>query len=189
MVGRSLFSILAIAVAIQSCVAQGALPHGKYLINRGRSGGLPLTVEDAKAGADVTLNLRFRNRVWEVTPMDGRVHEVSIRLDSGDNDLYAAPVEKENLSPVILSEDKFSWRLIGGDGGGYIVERADSEGPGRLVLSQARTRIFPPRLDTEYLRADDGYQRWFFTRLDDDLDQGSRPHCGQKKIHQHQLVL
>jgi hypothetical protein len=178
MVGRSLLSFLATAaVAIGSCAAQ--LQPGKYQIIIGGNYGPSLISHGNTAGGKLTVLPGPGAQVWDVKPATVPfIPEYSISYSG--KDLYAAPLEKTQFSPVALSDTKFIWRIIGDNEQGYTVVRADDKADG-LALSVGQSPAFLPVVDTENLRdGGDTSQRWYFRRVGDFSEPQS--HCGPKRI-------
>ncbi|KAG0221652.1 hypothetical protein BGX31_009647, partial [Mortierella sp. GBA43] len=107
MVGRSLFSLLALAaVAFQSCQA-GVLFNGNYTLQIGLSG--ILGVDYLKVGAPTVVrpikgHLRYSQ--WEVLNIEAKKSVVIRSRDA--QDLYLAPLKPElkfTGLPIILSDE------------------------------------------------------------------------------------
>jgi hypothetical protein len=97
--------------------------------------------------------------------------------------------DKGNYAPVELHPEQFRWRVLPvGDARDkrFYVSRTDDDDDDNgqhLVLGQSPIPVFPPRVDTQYLRPGP-YQVWQFDRLDDfeDFEQETRSNCGPKRI-------
>ncbi|KAK3810813.1 MAG: hypothetical protein J3Q66DRAFT_350278 [Benniella sp.] len=144
MVGRSLFSLLAIAaVAIQSCAAN-LIPDGRYTIEL--SGfRAPLSADDVDRGTLLYVFSDGRIKEWDVKTVNG--HDlIEIIVFSSTGPRFVAPSEKG--IDVVLRDEPFQWRLKqteDEDGEvGFHLERTNYYEENR-VLSLSPYRIFPPR--------------------------------------------
>ncbi|KAI8346824.1 hypothetical protein B0O80DRAFT_490890 [Mortierella sp. GBAus27b] len=148
MIGRSLFSVFAIAaVAIQTCVAD-VVPNGAYLIKHG-----PIPV--GTRGNQVVLAFQYSENFKWVVENTG-CDTVFIRnIDMGGQ--YMRPVQKSEGAPVEVHPEPFRWRLIK-QGNEVAIEPAERDLTQTLVFSPVRDDI----LGLAVFKRDDSIQTWSF---------------------------
>jgi hypothetical protein len=150
MVGRSLFSLLAVAaVALQSCAA-AVIPDGTYTIvnNHGY-----LTSPVCHPDAPVLMNQRKVGlQIWDV-----RNGGDTIAISNAACRLFLHPSSK-GVSSVVLG-NLFNWRVTR-QSQGFVIERADNNPNERLVLTGSSSIVV-----TQVLRPGNPSQSWQFIRL------------------------
>ena len=172
MVGRSLFSLLAIAaVAIQSCAA--SFNENTYKIKASTYGSL--AVSEAGPGALVEVFDGGEYQEWELRPAS-RPDHFEIALPRSP--LYVAPAQEGPF--VQLRFQPYEWRFQRNPDGQYTIERTDKEEePWTLTVSPIR--IFPPRAATAPAGAPYPRETWSLIRADGS-QQETRNHCGPRRL-------
>ncbi|KAK3810797.1 MAG: hypothetical protein J3Q66DRAFT_372535 [Benniella sp.] len=179
MLGRSVFSLLAIvAVTIQSCAAS-FIDGGKYKIQV--STYASLSVSEVQPNAIVQVFNDGEYQEWEIRP-SGEPNVFEIVLPRGP--FYVAPAKEGNF--VELSLQRYQWRFLPVGKNRYIIERTDiQEEP--WALSVSPIRIFPPRAATEPI-GDSSPQSWSVVRVDG-FQQESRSQCGPRRLSRDSFYL
>ncbi|KAK3810798.1 MAG: hypothetical protein J3Q66DRAFT_404200 [Benniella sp.] len=175
MIGRSLFSLLAIAaVAIQLCAAN-LIPNGVYSIVLSDLG--PLSVNDADKGARVYISKDTEIQEWDIRTVNG--HDlVEIILYSSIGPLYVAPAEGSPYAT--LREDPYHWR-VQPKHDQVVFERTDINEAVPWVLSVSPFRSSPRRAGTLPLGKSKDPQAWSLISADK-FKQEDRNHCGPRRL-------
>ncbi|KAK3810841.1 MAG: hypothetical protein J3Q66DRAFT_350338 [Benniella sp.] len=174
MVGRSLFSLLAVAaVAIQSCVA-ALIPDGEYRIVIFGQGGL--SAPSSYPGSPVWLS--ESEQTWIVQNLYNDV--ISIRLGFYGSPVFAAPLQKANHAPVQLNSDLTLWRVSRGEAG-FILEPLTSPTGERLVLGIAPSDIEPRVVEIQKYEPGRKDQSWTFFRASN-FKQETGNGCGPRRF-------
>ncbi|KAK3810796.1 MAG: hypothetical protein J3Q66DRAFT_55887 [Benniella sp.] len=176
MVGRSLFSLLAIAaVAIQLCAAN-LIPNDVYRIELSDLG--PLSVNDADEDARVYVSDGTKIQEWDVFTVNN--HDlVEIILFSSIGSLFVAPVE--GSSYVTLRKDPYQWRVKQSRRGRVVFERTDINEAVPRVLSVSPRRSSRRRAGTLPLGKSKDPQAWSLIPANN-FNQEDRNHCAPRRL-------
>ncbi|KAK3810814.1 MAG: hypothetical protein J3Q66DRAFT_350281 [Benniella sp.] len=174
MVGRSLFSLLAIAaVAIQSCAA-GLISDGRYRIELPGVG--LLSADDVDRGTLLNVYSRGKIQVWDVKTVNG-FDLVEIAVSSSTGVRFVAPAEYG--IDVVLRDESYRWQAIPVEGGFYL-ERTKFYEERRVLSPSPDFRAFPLRAATVRLGLNQLPQVWSFKAADDIFNQDTN--CGPRRL-------
>ncbi|KAI8349349.1 hypothetical protein B0O80DRAFT_429127 [Mortierella sp. GBAus27b] len=183
MVGRSLFSLLALAaVAFQSCQADNVLSNGSYTLQIGLSDILGVSRLEVGAPAVVRpVKDPYKYTQWEVLNTDAKRSVVIRSRDA--QDLYLAPrtpATKDRGFPIVLSNEVFEWSLDRLIAGVVVVRRKDAK---NLVMGKVPGATVRPA-ETQWFREFDENQEWRFKPV---LEPSV--HCGPWRLDRESLYL
>ncbi|KAF9362735.1 hypothetical protein BGX34_005595 [Mortierella sp. NVP85] len=176
-------------IAIQSCLA---IDDGIYAISLDAHS--LLSVQEARFGIPARLeppqvpNLLQR---WQVV---NDLAQGTIVIRHAGTGLYLAPsdpAEKQDRDAILLSKNRFDWRLIPKqDGGPYYIERADTQaGERALVFGRSPNRMNPPGVETQVLQPYNPAQEWTFMPLHFFYREELREHCGPWRLQRESFYL
>ncbi|KAF9936028.1 hypothetical protein BGZ65_002789 [Modicella reniformis] len=184
MIGRSLISLLAVAAVTMQVCAAALVNDGVYFISLSKRQYLSSSSlrEDAPAVL-LPASGDLDNQGWEVQNIGD---DLAVIRKAG-SELYLCPstlYRQNNHDLVILSSYEFQWQLVSSDEeeGKIIIQRPSSA----LVLGISPLRIFPTRVDTQWLEGGKKSQLWEFKLADSSKNEaGTRTHCA---VVSHALI-
>lgn len=185
MIGRSLLSLVSLALVAMQAAVVSAISDGNYTIRL--SDTQFLSSLGTFVGAPAVL-LPRRNQPglqeWFIQNLDDEGH-VWIRNARSQHFLAPNPKEYEH-SLVTLSSHEFVWRLHSFDYPKHYIVRPGPAGTQWLVLGPSTRPLVPTRLETQLIGSTD-QEEWLFSPVKEEEEE-PRQQCGPWRM-QKEWVL